>query len=131
MPASYLVDAHTWQRKRPVGAIGLLPNTVALVRDGSRTRDRQFPRTDALPTELLRSMLMQNPFMAHRKPIAKAAKPLRHRNSHRPIARLERRCLKLWFAVIFWRGRRRLLRFAEPSAAIPEDQVACSDADRR
>jgi hypothetical protein len=27
--------------ERPMGAIGLLPNTVALVRDGSRTRDRQ------------------------------------------------------------------------------------------
>lgn len=28
--------------KHPLGAIGLLPNTVALVRDGSRTRDRQI-----------------------------------------------------------------------------------------
>jgi hypothetical protein len=44
MPASYLVDAHALQHERPVGAIGLLPNTVALVRDGSRTRDRQFLR---------------------------------------------------------------------------------------
>jgi hypothetical protein len=36
MPASYLVDARALQHKRPLGAIGLLPNTAAFVRDGSR-----------------------------------------------------------------------------------------------
>jgi len=42
MPASYLVDVHALRHEHPVGAIGLLPNTLALVRDGSRTRDRQI-----------------------------------------------------------------------------------------
>ncbi len=41
MPASYLVDAQASRHERPVGAIGLLPNSVAVVRDGIRTRDRQ------------------------------------------------------------------------------------------
>jgi hypothetical protein len=41
MPASNLVDAHALRHERRVGAIGLLPNAVALVRDGSRTRDTQ------------------------------------------------------------------------------------------
>lgn len=35
--------------ERPLGAIGLFPNTVALVRDGSRTRDRQFSRLMLYP----------------------------------------------------------------------------------
>lgn len=35
--------------ERPLGVIGLFPNAVTLVRDGSRTRDRQFSRLMLYP----------------------------------------------------------------------------------
>lgn len=92
MPASYMVDARALRARAPVGAIGLFPNTAALVRDGSRTRDRQVISLMLYPLSYFGRCYLE-PASFHRgcrgtrNPNVLNTKKPRRRNSHRPIAR--------------------------------------------
>ncbi len=91
MPASYWLTLNALQHERPVGVIGLLPNTMTVVRDGSRTRDRQMIYLMLYPLSYS-DRCYAEPASSHRgfrgtqEADRNTAKPLRHRNSHRPIA---------------------------------------------
>lgn len=77
--------------RAPVGAIGLFPNTAALVRDGSRTRDRQIRSLMLYPLSYS-GRCYAEPASFHRgsrgtrNPNVGTTRKPRRRNSHRPIA---------------------------------------------